>query len=84
MYQFFVQDQIKMSYVCEKCKISGCKLWRGYNKNGSVGILCILCKENNKKYIPAVPVSKKGGGYWGYTSIPQKSIKWWKQLPVVK
>lgn len=31
-------------------------------------------------YVPAVP-DEEGVGYWGYTSVPQAGVEWWKQLP---
>lgn len=31
-------------------------------------------------YIPAVP-DEEGVGYWGYTSVPQDGVEWWKRLP---
>lgn len=34
-------------------------------------------------YVPAVP-DEEGAGYWGYTSVPQEGVNWWKQLPTRK
>ena len=31
-------------------------------------------------YVPAVPCE---GGYWGYTSVPDDAIAWWKGLPTL-
>lgn len=30
--------------------------------------------------VPAVP-DEEGYSYWGYTSVPQAGVNWWKQLP---
>lgn len=30
--------------------------------------------------VPAVP-TEDGTGYWGYTAIPEKGVKWWRRLP---
>jgi hypothetical protein len=30
--------------------------------------------------VPAVP-DEEGIGYWGYTSVPQSGLNWWKRLP---
>ncbi len=30
--------------------------------------------------VPAVP-SEDGSTYWGYTSVPEAGVKWWKRLP---
>ena len=34
-------------------------------------------------YVPAVP-DEQGIGYWGYTSVPQAGVDWWKRLPLRK
>lgn len=31
-------------------------------------------------YIPAVP-TKENNNYWGYTSVPEAGVEWWKNLP---
>ena len=33
-------------------------------------------------YVPAVP-DEQGIGYWGYTSIPDVGVNWWKNLPTL-
>lgn len=33
-------------------------------------------------YVPAVP-DEEGAGYWGYTSVPQPGVLWWKRLPLM-
>ena len=33
-------------------------------------------------FIPAVP-SETGDGYWGYTSIPNAGVDWWRELPTL-
>lgn len=30
--------------------------------------------------LPAVP-DEEGIGYWGYTSVPQDGVNWWRKLP---
>ncbi|MDD4382130.1 MAG: hypothetical protein PHE21_02175 [Candidatus Dojkabacteria bacterium] len=32
-------------------------------------------------YVPAVP-DEEGFGYWGYTSVPQEGVIWWRNLPL--
>jgi hypothetical protein len=34
-------------------------------------------------YVPAVP-DEEGIGYWGYSSVPQEGVTWWKNLPTYK
>jgi hypothetical protein len=31
-------------------------------------------------YVPAVP-DEEGLGYWGYTSVPEAGVEWWRALP---
>jgi hypothetical protein len=31
-------------------------------------------------YVPAVP-DEEGVGYWGYTSVPEAGVNWWRKLP---
>jgi hypothetical protein len=33
-------------------------------------------------YVPAVPC-EDGEGYWGYTSVPQAGVTWWRRLPTM-
>lgn len=30
--------------------------------------------------LPAVP-TEDGGGFWGYSSVPQPGVDWWRRLP---
>lgn len=57
---------------------------------------CILCepfldangREIGSRYrcdqigwrVPAIP-TEDGSTYWGYSSVPQKGVNWWKRLP---
>lgn len=31
-------------------------------------------------YVPAVP-DEEGFGFWGYTSVPEEGVNWWRNLP---
>jgi hypothetical protein len=31
--------------------------------------------------VPAVP-TEDGESYWGYTSVPEPGVQWWKRLPL--
>jgi hypothetical protein len=33
-------------------------------------------------YVPAVPTDM-GGSYWGYTSVSNDAVLWWKNLPTL-
>jgi len=30
--------------------------------------------------VPAVP-TEDGGTFWGYTSVPESGVRWWRRLP---
>jgi hypothetical protein len=32
-------------------------------------------------YVPAVP-DEEGMGYWGYTSVLEPGVQWWRKLPL--
>lgn len=32
-------------------------------------------------YVPAVP-DEEGLGYWGFTSVPENGVNWWRALPL--
>jgi hypothetical protein len=33
--------------------------------------------------VPAVPAEDEFGSYWGYTSVPQDRVDWWRKLPTL-
>lgn len=40
-------------------------------------------KSDQIRYlVPAVP--SDDGSFWGYTSVPQKDVNWWRNLPIRK
>ena len=46
---------------------------------------CYTTKDDSRSdqigwYVPAVP-DEEGQGFWGYTSVPNDGVKWWKELP---
>jgi|WetSurMetagenome_2_1015567.scaffolds.fasta_scaffold1156715_1 hypothetical protein len=48
------------------------------NEDGiRISSIGLECTDQIGSYIPAVP-SKNG--YWGYSSVPQEAITWWKRL----
>jgi hypothetical protein len=82
-------------YRCSGCGAHGCKLWRGYNTFlDHLNLLCMSCEEDDAdepvalgRYstdqvghdVPAVP-AEDGHTYWGYTSVPEAGVTWWKGL----
>jgi len=82
-----------MEYKCGICGAIGVKLWRKYQTTlDNQTLACLSCSENEqgKKMkpgsdqigwrIPAVPTDD-GDSFWGYTSVPQEGVDWWKALP---
>lgn len=35
-------------------------------------------------FVPAVPCEEDPTNYWGYTSVPQDGVNWWKNIPTRK
>lgn len=81
-------------YVCSKCGAKGVKLWRQYQTFlEHIDLLCFACSlVDQAKHldfpmrgdqvgwlVPAVPTDD--GTFWGYTSVPQDRVEWWKALP---
>jgi hypothetical protein len=77
---------------CDKCGATGCKMWRGpcamidQKKTGGIdadgkheddiGFRC----DQIGWMVPAVPVAGEDT-YWGYTSVPEDGVVWWRTLP---
>jgi len=85
-------------YACSICGASGVKLWRQYQTLAErVLLMCLEHALEDQKanlssgrfypngdqigwLVPAVPVDNT---FWGYTSVPQDRVDWWKALPDV-
>lgn len=81
-------------YKCQDCGAAGVKLWRPY-QTFSIWLRCVQCTHKVAKsnidsfdlsksdqigwFVPAVPDGH--GNYWGYTSVPDDGVAWWKGLP---
>lgn len=76
-YQAFLDKQELLCATCaaeaQKKDISGMdsdgRYFTGENKTDQIGWL-----------VPAVP-SEDGTTLWGYTSVPQAGVDWWRKLP---
>ena len=82
-------------YVCSDCGASGVKLWRLYqtfmNANRFTCRACTVRRTGTDMfpldcdsygwYVPAVPVGDGTDACWGYSSVPQDRVEWWKGLP---
>jgi len=83
-----------IKYVCTECGATDCKLWRQYSTFlDKIELLCADCTEADQGQtidlakgdqcgwmIPAVPTAESDN-FWGYTSVPQELVIWWKSLP---
>lgn len=93
-------SSIPKSYKCHNCGATGVKLWRLYQTFlNHQKLFCLDCAEKDQKrkaeyrdgdvrcdigwLVLAVP-TQDGKTFWGYTSIPQEGVEWWKSLPDVK
>lgn len=82
-------------YHCASCGAHVVKLWRPYHGVGP--LRCVACAEQHEGkrlaaggrepsdqigwYIPAVPL-EDGLSFYGYTSVPDAGVAWWKALPM--
>lgn len=86
-------------YKCEVCGAEGVKLWRDYGsfkpRQRCAPCLGFEADAKGKRkglfgetdqffdWVPAVP-TKEGNAYWGYTSVPDEGVAWWRSLPSKK
>lgn len=86
--------EIPDDYKCQDCGAAGVKLWRRY-QTGHIELRCVQCTHKVAKlnldsfdlsksdqigwHVPAVPDGH--GNYWGYTSVHEDGVAWWKGLP---
>ena len=84
-------------YRCSECGVRGVKLWRPPNCGSPLKCArCLTDKPIDAEglnegefgksdqvgwYLPAVPTTEGPESYWGYTSVPDDRVKWWKELP---
>lgn len=87
--------KLPMAYRCIGCDADGVKLWRDYQTLLERQTLkCRACSEAEFDKpalpdrsdaigwrVPAVP--DDSGTFWGYTSVPEGAIAWWRALPEV-
>lgn len=82
-------------YKCSKCGAAGVRLWRQYQTFADhIDLLCLACGEADQKrkidpretsigwLVLAVPTADGSDTYWGYTSVPDDGLDWWKALPI--
>lgn len=81
-------------YVCETCGAHGVRLYREYQTfYDHTSLTCTGCTEKaegktvDTKHpdsigwrVAAVP-TEDGTTFWGYTSVPQAGVEWWRRLP---
>lgn len=119
---------VPKKYKCKDCGVTGCKLWRDYQREEPLRCCDCAVKDQHKEWlelngfviredgrhnghwlekgvtkfadgtvptgteeycfndaigwmVPAVP-SEDGVGYWGYTSVSDAGVDWWKKLPL--
>ena len=91
----YASGQAPEGYKCGDCGATNVKLWRYYQtflNNQHLRCMECACKHQEKPYpvdfkkgdqigwmVPAVP-TEEGNTYWGYTSVPQDGVDWWKGL----
>lgn len=92
MQKFNYTDKITPNeYVCCCCGKSNVKLYRDYScflENINLRCTKCTCIHEDLDYqtgdsigwsVAAVP-TEDGTTYWGYTSVPDDGVKWWRNL----
>ena len=51
----------------------------GIDETGKIDFEGMRCDQIGFR-VPAVP-TEDGDTYWGYTSVPEDGVNWWKRLP---
>lgn len=80
-----------VDYRCSDCGAYGVRLWRPYQSSmRKDSLACKMCTEHRQQdtlkgdeigwYVPAIH-DEADGLFWGYTSVPQYRIEWWRSLP---
>ncbi len=84
-------EKLPMRYMCLGCDAAGVKLWRPYQciTIDRCTLKCRACAEAEQGeglsgdaigwMVPAVPDDT--GTFWGYTSVPEPAVQWWRALP---
>lgn len=94
----FPREEDQTKYKCTVCGIKNHKLWRKAASSyiELLCIRCIesctterlevgsfLCTTDQiAGRVPAVPVDDSCEDWYGYTSVPEDRVKWWKGLPL--
>ncbi len=90
--------KLPMAYRCIGCDAENVKLWRKYQTFlCNQTLKCRACSEADLRKpmtmkdrdrsdaigwsVPAVPDDT--GTFWGYTSVPEGAVAWWRALPDV-
>ncbi len=86
--------KLPMAYRCLGCDADGVRLWRKDSMFlNHQDLKCRRCSETEQEpdpelhggsdaigwRVPAVPDDT--GTFWGYTSVPEGAIAWWRALP---
>ncbi len=77
-YQTFLDHQVLRCVSCaEKNQDKPCTLKETGKKSDILG----SHSDQIGWLVPAVP-TEENDTYWGYTSVPQPGVEWWKNLPL--
>lgn len=82
-------------YVCDTCGARGVRLYRRYQtflENQRLYCTGCAAKDQNRPANPDRPDSigwlvaavptEDNSTYWGFTSVPDAGVSWWRRLPV--
>ena len=70
-----------VSHIRPKCATCLGELAADVDADGKVFSKQLGCRTDQVgSWVPAVPMDKEDG-YWGYSSVPDADVCWWKSLP---
>jgi hypothetical protein len=69
--------------LCAVCALKDQKKSYSVDSVGKHDDLAYGSSDQIGSYVPAIP-DEEAAGYWGYTSVPQEGINWWKKLVTYK
>lgn len=81
-YKLWRQDNTFLDYIKLLCATCAAKSQNKDIQVDSKGHHQSECGESDQIcwYVPAVPI-EEGDTYWGYASVPDNGVIWWRNLP---
>ena len=73
----------RVELLCACCSLTNQKLEGPVGPDGKRMTEHGMRSDSIGWLVPAVP-TEEGDTFWGYTSVPQPGVTWWRKLPTEK